>query len=188
MSEIYPQNPVQRFIDTVVPKADIADLSNPILRKLTQLPGFGWHSQCTPQMAGVKLRESFGHISAPTLVQHVANAKRQADQAIIELVDGELPVWLRKPKYIYDVAKMIQLMEQIVATLNFLISVLRQEVALANAWANEGLLFVNYIQQSISPPALRVQAETELLAVLGVATSAITQQINENNASLACLI
>jgi hypothetical protein len=187
MSEIYPANPVIRLLDTVVPKANVADQTNPVVAKLAQLPGFGWHT-CTPQHAGQKLRSSLSHISVPTLVQHVANAKRQADQALIELIDGELPVWLRAPKYVYDVERMIQLMEQIVATFNFLAAILKQEIALANAFCAEGIAFANYIKSTLAPDSLRIQAERELSTAMDVAVTSINQQINENNASIACLI
>jgi len=184
---IYKNNPVQRLVDTVIPRGGVANLTNPVLRRLSQIPEFG-NSQCTPQMAGIKLRESFNSIPAPHLIEQVAHAKRWIKEHLISYIDGYLPTILRKVKYAHDVIKIIQYAARIVATLRFLESLLAQEVALANAWARECDLLVNFALQNLSPAGLRSQAEAETKEVLERARQDIAQQIEENLQHLECLI
>jgi hypothetical protein len=183
----YPHNPVQRLLDTKIPNINVADLHNPVLAKVLQIPEFGWRN-CTPQMAGVKLRESFAHIPAPTLVQNVGHAKRWIHEKITTYIDGELIVYLRKPKYILDCIRVIQYAARIVATLRWLEALLAKEVALSNAWAAECHAIVDFAKATVTPAGLRNQAEQVLLPELDVAKAAITQQIGENSANIACLI
>ncbi|HEX8184724.1 MAG TPA: hypothetical protein VF747_08225 [Blastocatellia bacterium] len=188
MVQIYPDNPVQRLVNTKIPSADVADLHNPILQRVLQLPEFGSGSGCTPQMAGVKLREAFAHIPAPHLAQDVAHAKRWIKEKITAYIDGELIVFLRKPKYVVDVIRIIQYAARLIATLNYIRSLLIKEVELANAWALECDALVSFAAATISPAGLRNQAEQVLIGELDVAAQAIGQQAEENSAHVACLI
>jgi hypothetical protein len=187
MPKQYPPHPVQRLLDTQIPSLNVADINNPVLQKMLQLPEFGYHN-CTPQMAGVKLRESFAHIPAPHLAQNVAHAKRWIREKITAYIDGELIVFLRKPKYILDVIKVIQYAARLVATLRFIEAILAKEVALANAWASECREIVDFAKATVSPAGLRNQAEQILVGRLDVAKGAITQQIGENIQALQCSI
>src|SRR5580693_6890610 len=64
--QIYPQNPTARFVDSVVPQGSVAAMANPVVQKLIQLAQLPF-SGCTPQNAGIKLRESFAHINPNSL-------------------------------------------------------------------------------------------------------------------------
>jgi hypothetical protein len=183
----FPKTPVQRLLDTQIPSLNVAQLHNPVLQKVLQIPEFGFQG-CTPQMAGVKLRESFAHIPAPHLVQDVAHAKRWIREKITAYIDGELIVFLRKPKYVLDVIKVIQYAARIIATLRFIEALLNKEVALANAWAAECNALVDFAKATVTPAALRTESENILLGRLDVARAAIDQQIGENGRALACLI
>lgn len=187
MPKLFPTVPTKRLVDTILPHADVADIRNPVLRRLAQIPEFG-NGTCTPQMAGVKLRESFASVPAPHLVEQIAHAKRWIREKITGYVDGELIVYLRKPKYIMDVIKVIQYAQRTVATLRFLESLLQQEVAMANAWAREANHLVNFTRENLPAEGLRTAAEKELLDTLDVAAGAIEQQIAENGQALTCLI
>lgn len=174
--------------DTVLPKLDVADFANPAVLRLIQIATFGWNGACTPQHAGKKKNSSYSHSSNPTLMEHVAHSKARIEEAIITYVDGELPVWLRKPKFIVDVANVIKKLEQIVGTFNYYKALLEQEVALANAWAGECQALVNFAASTVTPEGLRTAAEEVALPLLNHAIQDIGQQIQENIQSVGCLI
>src|ERR1041384_65418 len=183
----YPQNPVQRLLDVQIPDINVAQLHNPVLAKILQLPEFGFQG-CTPQMAGVKLGESFAHIPAPHLVQDVAHAKRWIREKLTADIDGELIVFLRKPKYILEVIRIIQYATRLIATLRFIEALLKKEVALANAWGSECKALVSFAKATVTPAGLRTEAERIVIERLDVAHAAIDQQISENGSNIACLI
>ncbi|HKV39583.1 MAG TPA: hypothetical protein VJX67_10245 [Blastocatellia bacterium] len=184
----FPTGPIQRLQNLPIPRADVADFSNPVVLKLIQVATFGWSPSCSPSRAGQKINTAFGHVSQPHLIEHVAHCKARVEEHIETYIDGELPVWLRKPKYVLDVARVIQKMIQIVATYNYYRSLLVQEVALANAWAGECDALVGLAQATMTPAGLRTASEQALVPVLNRATADISQQIQENGSSTSCLI
>ena len=185
---IFPTSPVQRLQNLPIPQANVADFSNPVVLKLIQVATFGWNPSCTPTRAGKKINSAFGHVSQVNLMEHVAHAKARNEEHAIQYIDGELPVWLRKPKYILDVARVIQKMEQIVATYNYYRALFEQEVALANAWAGECNALVGLAQATMTPAGLQTEAERVLVPVLNKAAQDIAQQIQESNTSKSCVI
>src|SRR5689334_16864400 len=102
MSKTFPPDPVHRLQNTIVPDALTSGISNPLVRRLSQIPGFG-NETCTPQAAAIKLRESFDSIPAPALIEHCAHAKRWVREHITAYIDGKLPTAIRKFKYAADV-------------------------------------------------------------------------------------
>lgn len=187
MTTIYPTDPVRRLLDTVIPRTSAAVMNNPVLQALPQLAEFGWRG-CTPQHRNLKMRQSFGHIGNMQLLEHIAHAKRFIKEHVQAYIDGKLPTLIRKFKYAANVLKMLRYIIRLVATLNYLQQLVAHEIALANAWANENLLHIDYALNQITPAGLRTAAETELVATLNRAKQKIVQQINENNATVACLI
>lgn len=186
--QIYPQQPVSRLQDTVLPKLEVANFVNPTVLSLLQIATFGWNASCTPKQTGKKKNSTYAAISHPSLMEHVAHAKANADQYIINLVDGQLPVWLRKPKFFHDAAVVIQDMERIVGTFNYYKAILEKDVALANAWGSECQTLLDYAQASITPAGIRTAAEEVLIPILTSAASDVSKQIEENKQSVTCLI
>jgi hypothetical protein len=174
------------MVDTHIPNINVADATNPVVQHLLNVPRFGFN--CTPQMAAIKLRSSFAHVPAPHLIQDVAHAKSWITEQLITYIDGQLPDWLRKPKFIYDHKRQIQYAARIVATARLLIAMLNQEVALANAWANECSALVGFAKTELTTGNLRTEAESLLANQLDVAQAAINQQIEENTQNLKCLL
>ncbi len=187
MVQQYPPNPVQRLVDTRIPDINVERVNNPVLQKVLQLPEFGWHN-CTPQMAGVKLRDSFEHIPMPHLVEQVGHAKRWIKEKITTYVDGALIYFLRHAKFIIDCLRIIQYAVRLVATLNYIISLINMEIARAQAWANECIALVGFAKRELTPAHLRTEAERVLAAKLDQAAANISQQITENAANVACFI
>jgi hypothetical protein len=134
------------------------------------------------------MRETFGYIGNMQLLEHIAHAKRFIKEHVQAYIDGKLPTVIRKFKYAADVLRIVRYMVRLVATLNFLEQLVAHEIALANQWANENLLHIDYAINQLTPAGLRTAAEQELAATLERAKQKIQQQINENNATLACLI
>lgn len=182
----FPPNPIKRLVDTRIPDINVADVLNPTLLRMPQIPGFGWGANCTPQMAAVKLRESFAHIPAPHLVQNIAHAKRWIKEKITTYVDGALIYFMRHVKFAIDVLKIIQYAVRIVATLNYVISLLNKELALAAAWASECTALVAFAKSELTTGALATESERILAQTLDTATAAISKQVAENSAHLAC--
>jgi hypothetical protein len=185
--KIYPNNPVQRLMDTIVPRTLEEKITNPVLNKLPQIAEFGW-ANCTPQHRNWKVRETFGDIGAAQLVEQIGHAKRFIKEHIVAYIDGYLPTFIRRVKYALDVVKIIRYAVRIVATLNFLESVIRREIALANQWAAENIAHINYALSQVTPAGLRTAAEEAKVLVLERAKQSIQQQINENPQMTACLI
>lgn len=185
--KIFPDSPVQRLVDTVIPRASIASVTNPILQKLPQIAEFGW-ANCTPQHRNLKLRETFASVGNAQLVEHIGHAKRFIKEHIQAYIDGKLPTIIRKLKYAADVLKIVRYIVRIVATLTYLENLIRREIALANQWANENILLIEYAINQITPPGLRTAAEAKLVETLMRAKQDIQRQINENNQMPACLI
>jgi hypothetical protein len=184
---IFPESSVRRFVDTVIPRASLATISNPVLQKLPQIVGFGW-ANCTPQHRNHKLRESFAGVGNAHLVEHIGHAKRFVEEHVKTYIDGKLPHAIRKLKYALDVLKIIRDMERIVATLHYIETLIRREIALALAWARENLLMINFALNQITPAGLRTAAERELAVMLQRAQTDIQRQIAENAQMVACLI
>lgn len=187
MAKIYPTAPVRRLLDTVVPRTSSAVMNNPLVTVLRQLDEFGWRN-CTPQHRNLKMRQSFGHIGNMQLLEHIAHAKRFIKEHVQAYVDGFLPTFIRKVKYALDKLKIVKYMVRLVATLNHLAKLIANEIALANLWAQENLLHIEYGINQVTPEGLRTAAEQELVGTLIRAQQKIIQQINENNATLACLV
>lgn len=187
MGKVLKENPVRRLQNNIVPDLSGAQITNPIVRRLMQIPGFG-NGTCTPQMAGIKLRESFASIPAPTMIQNIAHAKRWVHEHIITYVDGFLPTIIRKFKYLADLKKLIQLVARIVATLRFLQALVQREVALANAWARECVALIDFAERTLTPAGLQTEAESEMVTIFNRAKASINQQVSENNENVACLI
>ncbi|MEW6209821.1 MAG: hypothetical protein AB1631_15765 [Acidobacteriota bacterium] len=187
MAKIFPQAPIQRLVNTHIPDGLNGNITNPLVSRLHQIPGFG-NEQCTPQMAGIKLRESFASVPAPALIEHCAHAKRWVKEHITSYIDGKLPTIIRKFKYAADIIKIIRYIARVVATLNFLVSLLRKELALALAWAQEMDAFIEFAESNLTPAGLRTQAEQETAAGLARARQSIARKVQESTQSLACLI
>lgn len=186
-AKIYPTQPVKRLLDTIIPRTSSAVMNNPVLKALPQIVEFGWHT-CTPQHRNLKMRQTFGHIGNANLLEHIAHAKRFIKEHVQAYIDGKLPTLIRKFKYAADVLKIVRYMVRLVATINYLQQLIAHEIALANRWAGENLLHIEYAINQITPAGLRTAAEQELVAMLNKSKQKIQQQINENNATLACLI
>lgn len=182
----FPLAPVKRLVDTHIPNINVADINNPVVQRLLNIPRFGFN--CTPQMAAIKLRSSFAHVPAPHLIQDVAHAKSWITEHLITYIDGQLPDSLRKPKFIIDHKRQIQYAARIVATARLLIAMLSEEIQLANAWANECNALVAFAKAELTPGNLRTEAEQLLANQLDVAAAAISQQIAENTQNLKCLL
>jgi hypothetical protein len=185
--QIYPQNPTARFIDSVVPQGSVAPMANPIVQKLIQLAQLPF-SGCTPQNAGIKLRESFAHINPNSLLQHIAQAERWVIEHVISYISGEMPVWLRAPAWAIKALLIIQYALQLVANLLYLASILAHEVALMDAFIGESLLFASHIASTITSGGLRTRWETDLVQTIATAQAAANQAANEKHANQACLI
>jgi 2-polyprenyl-3-methyl-5-hydroxy-6-metoxy-1,4-benzoquinol methylase len=162
-------------------------MNNPVLRALPQIDQFGW-ANCTPQHRNLKMRQTFGHIGNMQLLEHIAHAKKFIKEHIQAYIDGKLPTVIRKVKYAADVLKLLKYLIRLVATLNYLANLIAHEVALANQWAQENLLHIDFALSQITPAGLRTAAEAELVTTLNRAKQKIQQQINENGATLECLI
>jgi hypothetical protein len=187
MVQIYPTAPVRRLLDTVIPRTSSAVMNNPFLNALRQIPEFGWNG-CTPQHKNLKMRQSFGHIGNVQLLEQIAHAKRFIKEHIQAYIDGFLPTFIRKIKYALDKLKLIRYIIRLVATINHLQQLISQEIALANQWATENLLHIDYALSQITPAGLRTTAEEELVGTLNRAKDKISQQIAENTSTLTCLI
>ena len=185
--QIFRGNPTQRLMDTVIPRASLASVTNPVLQKLPQVIEFGW-ANCTPQYRNWKMRESFGDVGTAQLVEHIGHAKRFIKEHIQAYIDGKLPTVIRKAKYAADVIKAIRYCVRIVATLNHLEQIILQEIALAIQHANENLAHIEYALNQVTPAGLRTAAEEQLVATLTRAKQDIEQQITENGMMPACLI
>ncbi|MBI3654080.1 MAG: hypothetical protein HY231_23870 [Acidobacteria bacterium] len=187
MTKLYDAEPVQRLVDVVLPRTSAAVMNNPVLQALRQLDEFGWKG-CTPQHRNLKMRQSFSHLSNAALVEHIAHAKRFIMEHVRAYIDGFLPTILRKIKYAIDKVKIIRYIIRLVATLNYLSQLIAHEIALANQWARENLLNLEYAINQVSPAHLRTAAERELVSTLNRAKSKIEQQIVENTQMLTCLV
>src|SRR5260370_21436072 len=108
---LYPPAPVRRLGDLELPPGFSVDVLNQGFIPLPQIPGFGWHS-CVPRHSGRKLQEAVDGVPKWHLLQHVAHAKRWVIEHIVTYLDGKLPVFLRKPKFVYDEIKIVQYVEQ----------------------------------------------------------------------------
>lgn len=169
------------------PLIDVAVAANKVLEKLPQVPELGWKS-CIPRDAGRRLKEHLNGIQKYAILEHIAHAKRRIEENIIQYIDGELPVWLRAPKYAYNALKKIQYALRIVATAFFLKSLLEEEVALANHYCEEGIALIEFAEATLTPAGLRTQAEQELAIVWIKARADLQSQIAQNGDSLSCLI
>lgn len=184
---IYYDEQVRRLMDVIRPDKILGQHRNPVLDKIPQIATWGWGG-CTPQHKGIALRESLAHINAPDLLQHAAQAKRWIQEKIIAYVDGKLPYWLRAPKYILDVIKVIQHAAQVVATVKFLISIIEKEIALADSFIDLGEALLNYAINTRPSGELETLADREVKQVFGRIMQDIQQQRGMNSSTLTCLI
>jgi hypothetical protein len=158
-----------------------------LLSNLPQIPEFGWHN-CIPKDAGRRLKEHADGTNKYHLLECVAQAKRWIHEHIITYIDGKLPVFIRKFKFAYDVIKVMQYAARIVATAAFLQSLIRKEVALANAYLTDAQALLDFAEATLSPAGLRTQAELEMIRIWNIARNDIQMQINQNNESIQCLL
>lgn len=185
--KVYPPTAKQRLMDTVVPLANVERATNKVLAAIPQVPGIGW-GNCVPKDAGRRLKEHLDGQSKYSLMEHIGHAKRRCIENVTQYIDGKLPVWIRRVKYELDRIKVLQYAAQLVGTAKFLRSLLQKEVELANHYCNEGIAIVNFAESNLTPAGLRTQAEHEVAAVLQQARADLESQIEQNNASLECLI
>lgn len=184
---MFPEKARLRLLHTYKPLLDVSHAANKVLSPLPQVPEFGWHN-CIPKDAGRRLKEHLNGTPKYPLLEHIAHAKRRIIENIIQYVDGELPDWLRAPKYASNALKKIKYALRIVATAFFLKSLLTEEVALANYYCNEGLLLIDFAEANFTASGLRTQAEQELYNVWERAKADLSSQIAQNTDSLTCLI
>ncbi|MGH9821735.1 MAG: hypothetical protein ACREDR_00530 [Blastocatellia bacterium] len=187
-ADIFHDGQVTRFMDAVFPSSIIAQHTNPILSKLPQFVEFGSGNGCTPQHFGMALRNSLADTNAPDLLEHAAHAKKWLDDALIQYIDGELPVWLRAPKFAVDAVKALQWAARVIATVKFLIQLLQQEIEEANHFINRSMALVQFAQSTISPEGLRTAAERDLVTIFAQAVTDLQQQQQQNQQTLQCLI
>lgn len=185
--QLFPGNPTQRLVDTLLPDISVAKITNPVLNVLPQLPEMGFDT-CAPQHRNLKLRQAFGGLQNTALLEHVAHAKRFIQEHIKAYVDGFLPTVLRKIKYAIDKVKIIKYFFRLLATLNYLENLIRQEIAMAINWATENIAHLNYLATQITPEGLATEAEKTLKVTRERVLTDIAQQITENGQMLTCLV
>lgn len=187
MPKQFPIPAKQRLQDTRIPSIDVSDPLHPALQKVPQIPGFGY-ANCTPQDMGRKLQQSMDGVNKHSLMQNVAHAKRWVREKVTAYVDGYLPTWLRRPKYVADVARLIQYFRGAVATARFLESLRAQEIAGANHYIDEANAMITLAESTLTPEGQMTAAERELATVLRQAKTDLGKQGAENQSELRCYL
>ncbi|HEY6332760.1 MAG TPA: hypothetical protein VI756_25780 [Blastocatellia bacterium] len=186
-SDIFHAGQVQRFMDSAFSPAFLAINTNPILARLPQFIGFGSGAGCTPQHAGEALRDSLRHINSYDLLEHAAQARKWIDEHTIVYVQGKLPYWLRAPLFVIDLIKLLIWVAQLIATVMFLINLIRQEIEEAMFMINQANALVNFVLQSLSPAGLRTAAEKDIAILSQQAIRDLAAQAGMHGQTLACL-
>ncbi len=184
---IYFKPQVRRLMDNILPSNILAQHRNPVLNKLPQFIDFGWNN-CTPQSAGMALRNSLADVNPHELLEHAAQAKRWVVETTTIYIDGQLPDMVRPAKFVKDLAEVIQFIAQVVATVNFLITIIEEAVALANNYIDQGERLVQFAKATLSLGELKTQADRELDHILDRALEDLALQRQMNGQSLQCLI
>jgi hypothetical protein len=184
---LFPASPVRRLGDLGLPSGVNIDCLNRSFIPLPQIPGFGW-AGCTPRHSGRKLQEAINGQTKWDLMQQIAHVKRWVIEHVTSYIDGELPYWPRAAKYAMDVIKVLVYIEQVVATANFLLSLIAQEYAFMARNIAEANALISYTQALLTPANLQTAAERELASVLASALNDLAKQASQNAADRACLL
>ncbi|HEY6329485.1 MAG TPA: hypothetical protein VI756_09105 [Blastocatellia bacterium] len=184
---LFPTSPVRRLGDLGLPSGVNIDCINRLFIPLPQIPGFGW-AGCTPRHSGRKLQEAVNGQTKWDLMQEIAHVKRWVIEHVTSYIDGELPWLPRQAKYALDAIRILIYIEQVVATANFLLSLIAQEYAFAARNIAEANALLAYGQALLTPQGLQTAAERELAAVWAQAAKDLARQASQNAGDRACLL
>ena len=168
-----------------LPKAKLPNLSLPRIKRIPQIPFVG----CAPSSATTLVGKQFGNVPDLEKVLHIRALKKALEEQIKALIDGQLPVIARAPKYAASAVRLANELQQLLSGLAEAAQGMAAEYDAAVSFANGKIAELNRAAGEIQalPEAARSKVQKLTLDRYNDYAREITAQVGRLQQAKGCL-